>query len=160
MAGDDELRANLLGELRRFAAAEIAGNATLRGASVDGHKRYIRGPRPQPLRHALVPHRVSAVIYLPRAKLCDVTEKLASSLSIALQFLVGRGDADKSKGRGGGRGSIIDSERHTGIHLKPVGRKLPVCLRDYQADVRVCVDQRTQGLPVQMIRVIVTGGHN
>ena len=100
MAWDDQPRTNVLGEVRRFAAVQVAGNPALRGASVDGQKRYVRGPRLQPPGHALVPHRVPAVIDLPRAKLYDVTEKFASSLGVALQFLVGRGDAGKSKARG------------------------------------------------------------
>ena len=86
---DDEAGVDVAGELRRFAAPKIAGDAALGGSTIDRQERDIHRLRTEPFGHALVTDGVAAVINTEGAEFDDKSKMNQQSLRVAVEVLVG-----------------------------------------------------------------------
>jgi hypothetical protein len=95
VAGDDPARADVVCELRGFAAVEIAGDAAFGAVAVDGEEGHVDRESAQLFHQARIQPRIPAVIERPRAAANDVAEEFVVPGGVAFEFVVRGGDAVK-----------------------------------------------------------------
>ena len=160
MARDGEAGPDVPGQPGRLGTGEVAGHPALRRAAVDGEQGHVEGERPQLLHLTLVPDAVPGVVDREATEARDVSEVPAAAALVALDLLVGGGDGRDAEAGHLDLSAVVEAHRSRRIDLQPLGGEGAVGLRHDEDQFRVGVEERAEGLGVEVVGVVVARRHH
>ena len=157
VTGDDPAGADIVGELRGFAAVEVASDLALGAVAVDWEEGHVDREGAQFFDKTRVKPRVATVVEGPRASAHDVAEEFVMS-GVVFEFIVRGGDAVESPAADFRARAIVEADRLRSADLQSLGDEGAVRLRNNEPHSRIRRTQRQQRFGIEMIGVVVRGG--